>query len=82
MMTQKQCFITLAILMWVVLLWVWVYYWIKEYKINHPVICRIEQWWDCPENVQKCYKEIEDWYPTACPDKKWVCEPIEIEVCR
>jgi hypothetical protein len=82
-MTQKQCFIIVAILMWVVLLWVWVYYWIKEYKINHPVICRIEQWWDCPENVLECYEDLKEQdILLACPAKELACKPIEVEVCR
>ena len=76
-MTQKHCLIIVAILMWVALLSLWVYY-----TTTHKVVCSIEQGWDCPENVQKCYKEIEDWYPTACPAKQWVCEPLEVEVCR
>jgi len=80
---KKRCLIIIAIAMWVALLWVWIYYLIKEYKANHQVICSIEQWWDCPEDIEKCYERMKK--PDSmedCPAKEWACDPVEIEVCE
>ena len=81
---KKRVKILLWILWILVLLWAWVYCWIKVYKANHQVVCRIEQGWDCPEWIDKCYEEMHAWYDTTCPAKNehWGCEYKEVEVCK